>query len=104
MMMGALVLTMFMMLRRGHPKNWRLGEGWVQYWGGDYAQMQHDMQREHAEALAYWAKKNEERQGEIDAEALLQSGKLDGEKVLEVEDEEVVRLDEETDTTSRSEL
>jgi hypothetical protein len=33
-------MLLFMLLSKGHPSSWRLGQRWVEAWGGDWKQVQ----------------------------------------------------------------
>jgi len=52
-MASALFMFIAMMAQRGHPKNWRLGQGWVEFWGGDYYAMQEEIQMERIQRALY---------------------------------------------------
>lgn len=64
-MMAGMALVIIMLLTKGHPKNWRVSQGWVEMWGGDWEAIQHQMALERIERERQWQVKNEEAEAEM---------------------------------------
>lgn len=53
-MMAAILVFAVLYMKRGHPKNWRIGERWVSMWGGDWSAMVNEMNEERRLKELHW--------------------------------------------------
>jgi hypothetical protein len=45
-MLSSLLVFVVLLIQRGHPQKWRVGESWVTYWGGDWQAVLEEIENE----------------------------------------------------------